>query len=111
MPFMIEQIMLVAHNAGIYSLDHALMCNLNIKRVVGTGKKDPFTVRALQYWAELGYTRTPFGNIYEEIASRFIFISELKFRSQLIAFLTLGKTWLPTLRIVEGILTPQGFQM
>ena len=49
MNFMVEQIMLVAHTTGIYSLDHALMCDLNIKRVASISKKDPFTARALQY--------------------------------------------------------------
>ena len=73
--YMTEQIMMIANERGIYTLDHALMSDLLIKSVVSDSVKDAFTMDALRSWRTLGYTRFALSDLLEEVGSLPIFLN------------------------------------
>ena len=49
-----------AYKRGIYTLDHALLCNIPIDKVVTHTKTDPFIINCLRSWNDMGFYRNPF---------------------------------------------------
>ena len=67
--YLIDEIMSKANDKGIYSLDHALTCDLGIQQIQIKSPHDPKWLKSIQSWDIMNYTRNPHDNTYESIAS------------------------------------------